>query len=631
MSVIFGLFYKDGRPLSGELGRMYSGMQHFPHEKYAFLEKGNCGFGNLLTYNTPEAVGESMPRWIEEGHLLFVSEGRIDNRDELFVELGILPDERAEMPDGDLMLKAYRQWGEECVNKLMGKWSLAAFHTDTQKLFVARDKWDYTAIDYYDDEKVIAFSSSSKGLFPLPFIEKKIDELMLARLIVVWPGDYDKTYFENVRRLLPSCSLSATRESLELRRYWNYTDVKVRKGLKLEDYTEDLFDKLNQAVVARLRSYRPVAATLSGGMDSSTVCVLAAEHLAKEGIRLKTYSHVPFFAPSGTLSPNSFGDERPFIEAVVAASGNMDPVFLDSAGISPIEGMREMIRLYGEPFHGAGNAFWLVDIYTAAAREGFGTLLLGEYGNATTSWKGVEDALPAGEIVKRYGVVGLLKKKMLKPLLYGDNPFGRIYKCAAFGRRPWRKISYCAEEFEASLNLEESMRRSGFDPSYTRYYKNPKNQVTQIFDYNVLRLPYGAYIGCETGLELRDPTGDVRVIESALAIPNDMFLGEMNKWVLRTMMKGRLPDKVRLNTKKGKQSSDLPERLWAHREEMDHILAEMESHGFGQIADIKRLRREWGNLKANYHTYPRDNAFHLLRPIAAYIMCETNSASPAHP
>jgi asparagine synthase (glutamine-hydrolysing) len=353
---------------------MYAGMKHFPHKRHAVAAQGNCGFGHLLTYNTPEAVNESMPRWVEAARLLFVAEGRIDNRDELCEALGISAGERLAMPDGDLMLRAYLQWDEKCVDRLMGKWSLAAFHSDEQRLFMARDKWDYTAIDYYMDDKVCAFATSSQGLFPLPFIKKELDELMIARLLVIWPGDHDKTYFKGIRRLLPSRALRVTQEKDEVYRYWNFTDIKVREGLKLEDYVADLFANLNKAVTARLRSYRPVAATLSGGMNSSTVCVLAAEHLAKQGKRLRTYSHVPQFAPSQTLSHHKFGDERPFIEAVVAASGNIDPVFSDSAGISPLQGIAEGIRLYGQPFHGVGNAYWLVDLFKTAVRDGYGTV-----------------------------------------------------------------------------------------------------------------------------------------------------------------------------------------------------------------------------------------------------------------
>jgi asparagine synthase (glutamine-hydrolysing) len=625
MSIIFGLFYRDGKPVSEELATMCAGMEHFPHEKHAVAVQGNCGFGHLLTYNTPEAVNEAMPRWVEPARLLFVAEGRLDNRDELCEALEISARERVAVPDGDLMLQAYFKWGEKCVDRLIGKWSLVAFHPDEQRLFVARDKWDYTAIDYYLDDQVFAFATSSQGLFPLPFIRKELDELMLARLMVIWPGDPDKTYFKGIRRLLPSCAMRVTREKAEVYRYWNFTAIKVREGLKLEDYVADLFDKLNQAVTARLRSYRPVAATLSGGMDSSTVCVLAAEHLVKEGKRLRTYSHVPQFAPSQTLSNYSFGDERPFVEAVVAASGNIDPVFSDSAGISPLQGIAEGIRLYGEPFHGAGNAYWMVDLFTAAARDGFGTVLTGEFGNATISWPGVEDALRCRVIFRKYGLGGVIKKKLLKPLLYGNGLVGCIYKRTVFGGRPWRRHSFCTDQFEKSLQLDQKIHASGFDATYKQYFRDAKDNARLILDRNIMRGPFGAYLGCETGLELRDPTGDQRVIESALAIPNQMYLGEMNKGVLRAMMQGRLPDQVRLNVKKGKQSSDLPSRLCAHREEMERVLAEMDAAGFDRIVDLDRLRLEWQKMQSDCDHYPLAAVGHFLRACTVFIMSRMNA------
>jgi asparagine synthase (glutamine-hydrolysing) len=625
MSVIFGLFYRDSRSVSDELETMYAGMNHFPQEKHAYSVQGNCGFGHILTYNTPEAVNESMPKWMGTAQLLFVAEGRIDNREELFGLLGVPAGEQEDIPDGDLMLKAYLKWGEDCVDRFAGKWSLAAFHVDKQRLFLARDKWDYTAINYYTDEKVFAFSTAEKGLLPLPFIKKEIDEIKIARLLVVWPGDFDKSYIKGLKHLLPSHTLSITREKEELHRYWNYADIEVRGGLKLEDYVENLLDNFNKAVEYRLRSYRPVAATLSGGMDSGSVCVLAAGQQAKQGMRLKTYSHVPLFAPSNTLSERQFGDEQPFIKAVVEAAGNIDPEFLNSAGISPLEGIREAIRLYGSPFHGAINAYWMVDIFKTAANENYGTMLMGEFGNSTISWTGIEDALPPGEIFKRYGIKGLAKRKLLKPVLYGNTPFAHIYKRMVFGKRPWEGRSYCTRAFEESLNLAQRIKESGFDPTFTKYSPNPKSQAVRIFDLNVSRLLFGSTIGCETGIELRDPTGDPRVIESALAIPNEMFLGPMNKWILRTMMKDRLPDVVRLNTKNGKQSADVPARLYAHRNEMDRIFAEMEASGFGRIADMERIQTEWKKMKDDYANYPVDQASHLLRPVSAYMMYRMNN------
>jgi asparagine synthase (glutamine-hydrolysing) len=455
-----GLFFKDGRSVSSELETMHGGLKHFPHEKHNFIIKNNCGFGHLLTYNTPEAVNESMPKWIEEANLLFVAEGRIDNREELFSLLGVPSNEQKTIPDGDLILKAYLKWGEKCTDKLLGKWSLAAFNTKEQRLFIARDKWDYTAIDYYIDDKVIAFASSSKGLFPLPFVKKEIDELMIARLLVVWPGDFDKTYYKGIKRLLPSHTLTVTPENTKLNRYWNYSDIKVKEGLKLEDYVEDLFDNFNKAVKARLRSYKPIASTLSGGMDSSSVSVIAAEHLAKEGKQLRTYSHIPRFTPSNSLNKKSFGNEKPYIDAIVEKYDNIDPVFLESKDISPIEGIKEAIKLCGEPFHGAGNAYWIVDIYKTAVREGYGTVLMGEFGNSTISWTGIEEALPFVKVIQLYGIVSGVKKKILKPVLYGDTPVAKIYKRMAFGKTPWRAISYINKAFEESINLAERINKS---------------------------------------------------------------------------------------------------------------------------------------------------------------------------
>jgi asparagine synthase (glutamine-hydrolysing) len=619
VSVIFGIFYRDGRPVSDELEKMFSGMRHFPHERHALVTRGNCAFGHMLTYNTPEAVGEAMPRWVDEAKLLFVSEGRLDNRDELFEGLGVPTDERAAMPDGDLMLRAYLKWGEKCVDHLMGKWSLAAFHTDDQRLFLARDKWDYTAVDYYVDDKVIAFGTSSKGLFPLPFIKKEIDEIMIARLLVIWPGDFDKTYFKGIKRLLPSHTLRVTRENTLLNRYWNYADIPVHYGLKLEDYCDDLFDKLNKAVAARLRSYKPIAGTLSGGLDSSTVCYLAAEQMAKQGKRLRTYTHVPLYPVSKTLSPNQFGDERPYVEEIVKASGNIDPEYLNSANISPLKGIEEAIRLCGEPFHGAGNAYWLVDIYTTAQREGYGTLLMGEFGNATTSWAGVEDALPAREIFRRYGIKGVVKKKMLKPLLYGKNPVGNLYKQYVFVKCPWEKYSLIDKEFAKVLGIAGKMKTSGNDIIFRRFSLNSKKTALLSLDFSTRRLTNQSHFGCETGIEVRDPTGDPSVIHAALSIPNEVYCGKMNKWVLRTMMSNKLPACVIFNRRIGLQSADIVGRLRKYSNVVDEMISGMRSANILHIVDIQRISNEWMKIEQGDINHEIFDVNCMMRAFSAYL------------
>ena len=625
MSIIFGVFYKNNKPVAGELAKMYEGMKHFPHERYAFAAKGNCGFGHMLTYNTPEALNESMPKWIAEAGLLFTAEGRIDNREELFGLLNIHASDRAAIPDGDLILKAYLKWGEECPGKLLGKWSLAAFHTKEQKLFLARDKWDYTNIEYYIDDKVFSFAPTGKGLFPLPFIKKEIDELQIARLLAIWAGDLDKTYYKGIKHLPASNSMLVTPQTIKLNRYWNYENIPIRRNLKFEDHIESLLENLNKAVSARLRSYKPIAGTLSGGLDSSTVCVLAAEQMAQHGKRLTTYSHVPQFTPSELIASCCFGDEKPFIRAIVEASGNIDPVYLTSEEILPIEGIRQITGFLDAPIHGAGNGYWLVDIFKSAMQQNFGTLLKGEFGNATTSWQGFFSTLPANEIFHRYGLKTVIKEKILRPMLFGNTPIASIYKQIAFSKEPWKNHSFCSPEFEKSLNLAEKIKQSGFDATFKYYFPDPKQNAILILNLGVQRLSFGARIGNHIGLEMRDPLGDPRVIESTLSIPNEMYLGKMDKWVIRSMMKGRLPDSVRLNAKKGRQSADLPERLLAHSQQMDNIIKEIENSTYSKFFNMNKVHTVWQGTKDSSSNIKFTDIGGLMRVIAAYEFLKLSS------
>lgn len=597
MSIIFGLFYRNGKPVTDELELMFRRMKHFPHEKHAFIQAGNCGFGHMLTYNTPEARNESMPVHLKEQSLLFAAEGRVDNREELFTQLHIPLNERTAMPDGSLILAAYLHWGETCVDRIMGKWSFAAFDEARQSLFIARDKMDYSDVEYYIDNNVVAFATSSKGLFGLPFVDKVVDELMLARLLVVWPGEPEKSIYHNIRRLLPSHTLTIMRGKSQLHQYWSFEDISIETGRSLDDYVEELFHCMNEAVAARLRSDKPVSGTLSGGLDSGTVCYLAAEQLAKEGKRLKTFSHVPLYKPSESLPQSCFGDERPFIAATAEASGHIDTTFLASPHISPIQGIEEAVRMAGEPFHGAINAYWLVDIFKTAEQEGFGSLLTGEFGNATISWTGIDYALPFSDYFHIAGAKKALKNKLLRPMLYGQTPLAYLYKRLLYGKRSWHKHSFCHPSFEKRLDLENKIKKTGFDTTFKFYFNDPKEPQRRIIRTGILRFPYGTQFGCETGLEFRDPTSDPQVVTSALSIPNAIYVGHDKKQILRTMMHGRLPDKVLYNPRKGRQSADIDARIFAHRDVVETCLARMKkSTKISSIIDVARLCDTWGQI-----------------------------------
>lgn len=618
MSTIFGIWNRNGKPVSNELEIMFRGIKHFPHERYDFIVKDNFAIGHLLTFNTPEAAHENMPKHLKKYNLIFAAEGRIDNRDELFSKLSIPLNQQLSFPDGDLILEAYLKWGKECVDYLIGKWSLTAFHTDSEELFVARDKWDYTSINYYLDDSVFAFAPSNKALLALPFVDEKIDEIMIIRLLIFWQGDFDKTYHKKIKRLLPSYYMHFRDYSYDLKKYWNYRDIKVQKEVNVEQCVEELLEMMNLAVEARLRSYKPVAATLSGGMDSSTVCAIAAMQLKKQSKDLYTFSHVPCFTPSKNLEKFWFGDERPYIESFVNMYENIKHRYLTSEHLSPIQGIKKAIELYGEPIYGASNAFWMVDIYTSVAKENFGAILLGEFGNANISWTGVVEHFPLLHLLRRYGIKKSINLKFTRPVFFQDTGLGMLYRKLKLSRSPWRSYSYLNEELELKFNIVRRMQESNFDPTFSEYFKIPQDDALLIYDVSIPRLSLGAHMGNETGLEFRDPTADERVIKYALSIPNEFYATPLKRQIVRNMMKGKLPDDILMNTKKGRQGADLSERVFAYSKEFDKEIEAIKASEFVRFVNIKKIEAEWEKAKKNPADYPIDQMAYLLRTIGAF-------------
>ena len=109
MSGIFGIIHLDDSPSQEqELHAMRSAMQEWGPDRNGTWHKGAAGLGSLTLFNTPEAVHEQLPLESPQGFVL-TAEARLDNRDELFAELGVAASERGTLPDGRLILRAYEQ------------------------------------------------------------------------------------------------------------------------------------------------------------------------------------------------------------------------------------------------------------------------------------------------------------------------------------------------------------------------------------------------------------------------------------------------------------------------------------------------------------------------------------------
>jgi asparagine synthase (glutamine-hydrolysing) len=109
-----------------------------------------------------------------------------------------------------------------------------------------------------------------------------------------------------------------------------------------------------------------------------------------------------------------------------------------------------------------------------------------------------------------------------------------------------------------------------------------------------------AELGAATGLEIRDPTVDTRVLTFCFSVPDRIFIDpqtRLDRWLIREAMKDRLPDIVRLNRRRGLQAADLVPRLRNSAEELERALGEIEGGPAAEYVCIPAMRAAWDTVR----------------------------------
>lgn len=590
MSGIFGLVNLDGAPVDpAHVEAMRGAMAHWGPDGSSTLVEGAAGFGQCLLYNTPEALHERLPRRVGPGWL-FTAEARIDNRDELCDFFHIPSAERLTTPDSELMWLAYEKWGEESPNHLLGDWSFAVWRPEERRLFLARDHHGKTALYFAQNAGRLAFASDRRALLALAWVSRTLDELHFAQVMVQWPAFHrDATHFRDVKRLLPAHTLRARSGGVHTSRYWRLEDVPDVHLSSDAEYVDAFLDVFDRAVSCRLRSYRPVASFLSGGLDSGSVAATAARQLAAQGRRLTAFTSVPLCVDESPAGPAKFANEWPLAAATAAMAGTIDHVMVSAANLSPLEGVRRMQATHGEVLRGASNYYWIAAIYDEARRLGIGTLLDGQIGNGTISW--------AGAPGRHNPLTRALPARVTQQLMYWRN-----HHAVRHLDEPWRVLSAIRTGFARELSLAALMAAAGFTPSLGPTLEGEHAARMWVIRPGASILgSLSAELAAMAAVETRDPTADVRVMAFALGVPSAQWTGPPRRGLLRRAMVGRLPDVVRLNMRRGLQSADVMSRLCQESAAIDAATRRCEvSSRVRHYLDVPRLRASatWLDLPA---------------------------------
>ncbi len=248
--------------------------------------------------------------FIDDGCVLIFN-GEIYNYVEVRAELKQLGQTFRTDSDTEVILRAYRQWGEGMVDRLQGMWAFALLDSREGKLILSRDPFGEKPLYYLETPDGLFFGSEIKFIKELSARTPGINHEKVRRFLAQGYRDVFKTadsFFTDVKPL-PAASIVTLNDGSmpEPRRYWapRYEPVSMTEQDAIDGTRERLFD----AVKIRLRADVPIALTLSGGIDSNVVAGIAVHHFKQD---LHTFS---------MLESREDYDERQFIAAAVRSLG----------------------------------------------------------------------------------------------------------------------------------------------------------------------------------------------------------------------------------------------------------------------------------------------------------------------
>ncbi|MFX0202082.1 MAG: asparagine synthetase B family protein, partial [Candidatus Hodarchaeota archaeon] len=285
MSGIAGIYYLDGRPVEqADLQRMLDSIAHRGPDGCGIWTKGSVALGCQLLRVTPESANETQP-FIHPSGIVVVFDGRLDNRKELLETLQNSTEIFASSPDPAFVLAAYKVFGENFAKYLIGDFVLGLFDLDQQKLILARDAIGVRPLYFYSNQRQFLFASEIKALLAHPQVPTcPNDEYLANFLFLRLSGDSTegRTFFEGIYSLPPTFRATVTPEGLSKRQYWDFDVTRRTRFKSFKEYAEGFYYYFEQAVRRRLRSMSPVAVSVSGGLDSSSIFCLA-ETLKRKG------------------------------------------------------------------------------------------------------------------------------------------------------------------------------------------------------------------------------------------------------------------------------------------------------------------------------------------------------------
>lgn len=536
------------------LNRMLTRIQHRgPDECGIYLNQQAC-MGNVRL-SIIDLAGGQQPLSTEDGKMWIAYNGEVYNYPELKADLIKKGHRFKTNCDTEVVLHLYQEYGAACLPMLNGQFAFSIWDEQKDELFLARDRMGIRPLFYTQMNSTLVYGSEIKAIFEYPGVERELSNESLKQVFSFWTTLTPYTAFQNVYELPPGHSALFRNGKLKVNQYWQLSFSSSNGS------STDFMDALNgfkslfeDSISLRMRADVPVAAYLSGGLDSSSTTAFikklfpSALNTFSIGFEEKDFDEThyqkevaDYFQTRHHAVAFRNEDVADLFEKVV---WHTEIPLLRSAPF-PMYRLSKLVRDSGIKVvvtgEGADEALGGYNIFKEVLIRHF--------------WARMPKSTLRPLLLKRlYPYIPQLQNAnvALLRLFFGyqlENTDSPIYSHLLRWNNSGKILNHLSHEVKHVLN--------GYDP-ISAYAEDIARQINgysplakaQFIESNVFLSGYllssqGDRVAMANSVEGRYPFLDHRLLEYCAQLPDEFKLRGMDeKYLLKQLMKGKIPDSV---------------------------------------------------------------------------------------
>lgn len=246
--------------------------------------------------------------------------------------------------DTEVILKAYLEWGTACLGRFSGMFALAIWDGRSRRLFLARDQLGIKPLYYYHYQESLIFASELKGILAFTGISRTLDPEAIPLFLHYQYIPSPRTIYQHIFKLLPGHFLICDAETFSICPWAEKPDASGRRSFLSEsDCMDQLQEVLTRAVSDQMVSDVPIGALLSGGIDSSLVAAIMQQVSSRPvrtfsiGFRESDFNEAPWAAKVaanlGTCHTELYVTSKDALSVIPRLPEIYDEPFADASAI----------------------------------------------------------------------------------------------------------------------------------------------------------------------------------------------------------------------------------------------------------------------------------------------------------